>query len=121
LVNDGKRRAVGCYYEEIQDDYILAMNGKRGTVLIDCVDVGLPLGKVTKFKPNNPKVLMPKCPIKKIDKRFLPDDIGGGTNEEEVNAIIAAPKTQFTLIDQVTGENYIVCMRDGNLVTYKAE
>lgn len=34
---------------------------------------------------------------------------------------VDAPKSQFTLVDQVTGENYIVCMKEGNLVTYKAE
>jgi hypothetical protein len=50
----------------------------------------------------------------------LTNDAGYATIDE-VNTIVAAPKTQFTLIDQVTGENYIVCMRDGNLVTYKAE
>ena len=121
-VNEKKRLALTCYNKGItENSHFEGLHGRCGVVLTNFVDVGNPFGKVTSFKPNNPKVLMPKYPAKKIDKRFLPDDIGGGTNEEEVNAIIAAPKTQFTLIDQVTGENYIVCMRDGNLVTYKAE
>lgn len=118
-VNDKRRLAIYCVHSSNESGYIVTEN--LGTSLTYYVDVGDPKGKVISFKVNNPLVLMPKIPAKKIDKRFLPDDIGGGTNEEEVNAIIAAPKTQFTLIDQVTGENYIVCMRDGNLVTYKAE
>ena len=123
--NDGSaynRLAVSCHYEEEFKTFLNDVTElrPRGTYLSN-LETGTPLGKVVSFKVNNPLVFMPKEPSKKIDKRFLPDDIGGGANEEEVNAIIAAPKTQFTLIDQVTGENYIVCMRDGNLVTYKAE
>ncbi len=52
----------------------------------------------------------------------------GGTGQDDANAktlateeYVTAPKSQLTLIDQETGENYIVCIKNGSLVTYKAE
>ena len=52
----------------------------------------------------------------------------GGSGQDDENAEklakvseVNAPRANFTLIDEVTGENYIVCIRNGTLVTYKAE
>jgi hypothetical protein len=50
-----------------------------------------------------------------------------GTNEDEGSKKLAtenyvmAPKSELILIDKITGENYIVCIENGNLVSYKAE
>ena len=50
-----------------------------------------------------------------------------GTNKDEGSKKLAteeyvnSPKSQLILTDQETGENYILCIRNGNLVTYKAE
>ena len=34
---------------------------------------------------------------------------------------VNTPQSQVILVDQETGENYILCIKNGNLVTYKAE
>lgn len=52
----------------------------------------------------------------------------GGTGQDDTNAkavateeYVNSPKSQLILTDQETGENYILCIKNGNLVTYKAE
>ena len=47
-------------------------------------------------------------------------DLNNDANYATQNDVIA-PKSELILIDKITGENYIVCIENGNLVSYKAE
>lgn len=88
-VNEKKRLALTCYNKGIpKNNHFKGLHGRCGVVLTNYVDVGSPFGKVTSFKPNNPLVLMPKYPAKKIDKRFLPDDIGGGLTQSDIDELM---------------------------------